>query len=504
VLLRRRIQLVFVALAVLIGVDFAVDRLLAVQRSEQRRDVTERWEPARDLTSTLLFSLVDQETAERSFIITGDEAQLGVYGTEGEEADRTLARLESVIGDDRRIQSQLRRTRNRIAAWRQLGAQYEIDQKQAGRDAAAVELVSAGTSERLFDDARTEIEDLRRTIRSQLELNEEGVQRFERRARILRLAVTLAAALAVVLSGTLLSRWLTRPLAALADAVRTVAGGRLDHVIPSPGPPELAGLGRDVEAMRRRILDEVDESTRARESLAQRGMIVLRLRDELAPGPVEPPAGLTVATRFRPSESLVAGDWYELRRAGDDRLTFVVADVSGHGPTAGVFALKTKQLVQVALQQSLGPAEAWRWTAEHLGDTDEQFLTGVIGTIDVGHGTLTYANAGHPPLLLVAGGTAEPLPPTGPVVGAFAGTWTERTVPFGPGSRVVAYSDGVLEVQAAHGAWAELAQLQAALVTDPDASAEGLADLCLDFHERHNAREHSDDVTIVAVAAAAS
>ena len=498
--LRRRIQLIFVALAVVIGVDFAVDRYLASARDEQRREVTERWEPARDLTSTLVFSLVDQETAERSYIITGDESLLDSYTADGLRADRALEELERIVGGDARISAQLRRARSRISAWRQLGATYEIDAKRAGRDDAAVELVSSRTSEGLFDDARTELEDLRRTIRSRLELNEDAVRRLERRSAVLRLLTALAAVAAVLLSGTLMRRWLTRPLLTLADGVRTVADGSLDHPIPAPGPPELAALGRDVEAMRKRILQEVDESTRARESLAQRGMIVLRLRDELAPPPVEPPPGLAVATRFRPSESLVAGDWYELRRSGDHRLTFVVADVSGHGPAAGVFALKTKQLVQVALQLSLGPAAVWSWVADHLGDTGEQFLTGVLATVDLADATLTYANAGHPPLLLVDGATAEPLPPTGPVLGAFEGTWTERTVPFRPGCRVVAYSDGVLEVQATHGAWADLAQLQAAITSAPSRSADELADLCLDFHERHNGRQHNDDVTIVAVA----
>lgn len=500
-LLRRRIQLVLIALAVLIGVDFGVDRMLAGERSVQRRDVTGRWEPARDLTATLLFSLVDQETAERSYIITGDEAQLQVYATTGESADRALERLGVLARGDARFQSQLVRTRRRISAWRQLGASYEMDQKRAGRDEAVVELVSAGTSERLFDDARAEIEDLRRTIRAQLQQSDDALGRYEQRSGLLRLATALAAVLAVLLSGTLLSRWLTRPLAVLAGAVRTVAGGELQLAIPSSGPPELAELGRDVEAMRSRILDEVDESTRARESLAERGMIVLRLRDELAPPPVDPPPGLDVAARFRPSASLVAGDWYELQRPGPTQLTFVVADVSGHGPSAGVFALKTKQLVLVALRQGLGPAAAWSWAAEQLGDTDEQFLTGVIGTIDTATATLTYANAGHPPPLLVSSAAVEALAPTGPVLGAFAGTWTERTVPFGAGCRLVAYSDGVLEVQATHGAWADLAELQAAIVGQAGSSAGQLADACLDFHDRHRGRAHKDDVTIVAVAA---
>lgn len=498
--LRRRIRLIFAVLAVLVGIDFAVDRILVAERNRVRDEARERWEPAHDLTSSLLFSLVDQETAERSYIITGDEQLATAYEADGADADLALERLEALVGDDRNLAPQLRRTRNRIAAWRQLGAAYEIEAKRSGRDDAASALVSSGTSQRLFDEARVEIDDLRRSIRAELDRNESSLQSFERRSGLLRFFSAAAAFAAVLLSGRLMSRWLSRPLIEVAEAARTVAAGDLEHEIPSPGPPELAGLGRDVEAMRRRILAEVDDAIRARESLAQRGMIVLTLRDELAPPPVAPPDGLEVALRFRPSETLVAGDWYELRREGA-RFTFVVADVSGHGPTAGVFALKTKLLVQVALRQGLGPAAAWAWVAEHLVDTDEQFLTGVIATIDVERGELTYASAGHPPLLVVSADGVVPLPPTGPIVGAFSGSWTEQTAAFGPGTSVIAYSDGLLEVQASQGAWAELAQLQAALSGEPTPSADRLAEVCLRFHDRHTGRGHRDDVTIVSVGA---
>lgn len=498
--LRRRIRLLFAVLAILVGIDFAVDRVLVAQRNDTRSEARDRWEPARDLTSTLLFALVDQETAERGYIITGDEALAASYATDGESADRALARLEVLVGDDEDIRPQLRRTRDRIGAWRQLGAAYEIEAKRAGRDEDATALVSSGTSQRLFDEARVEVDELRRSIRAELDRAAESLRQLERRSAVLRLASTGAAFAAVLLSGRLMTRWLSRPLVEVAGAARTVAAGELEHVIPSPGPPELAALGRDVEAMRRRILAEVDDAIRARESLAQRGMIVLTLRDELAPPPVEPPPGLDVALRFRPSETLVAGDWYELRRDGS-RLTFVVADVSGHGPAAGVFALKTKLLVQVALHQGLSPAGVWEWVGEHLTDTDEQFLTGVIGTIDVERGELTYASAGHPPLLLVDRSGVVPLAPTGPIVGAFLGTWTERTAAFGPGAHVIAYSDGLLEVQESQGAWADLAQLQSALSAERSPSADRLAEVCLAFHDRHTGRGHRDDVTIVSVGA---
>lgn len=499
--LRHRILLIFVGLSLLVAGDLALDRYLVSERDALRKDVRERWQPARDATSDAIFALVDQQTAQRGYVITGDERALAPYVEGGERADRGVARVDQLVGDDRVIAPQVRRVVDRISAWRQLGAEFEIDAKRDGRDDAALVLVATGTSGRLFDEARVELSGLQVTIIDRLAEREDRLARVEQRSSVLRALFALVALALVVLGSRLMGRWLTRPLQRISGAVRRVASGELDHEIPAAGPPELATLGGDVEAMRQRIVSEVDEASRARSSLAQRGMIVLTLRDELAPAGIEPPPGLAIATRFRPAESIVAGDWYELHLTPGGDLVFVLADVSGHGPTAGIFALKTKQLVQIALQQDRGPADAWAWVSEHLGDTGDQFLTGVIGRIDTRRRSLTYASAGHAPLLLHDAGDTRALGPTGPIVGAFAGEWVEQTTRFGPGSVVVAYSDGLLEVQDRHGVWAELSSLQSSLPWGPNATADQLADMCLEFHDRHNGRKRLDDVTVVVITA---
>ena len=498
--LRRRVQLIFLALALFAVADVGIDRYLVEQRDAHRRDVTQRWEPASEAVSQLVTGLVDQSTAGRSYVISGRQAALEEFALGGRTADAAIDDLRRLVGTDPAIELQVRRAEGRIGAWRQLGANFEIEAKRAGRDLQAIDLVATGTAERLFDETQVEASDLRRTILQRLAREEGIVQDAENRASALRIVSALAALALVAAGGVLMRRWLTHPLAEIAGSVQTVAGGDLDREIPRVGPPELANLATDVDAMRRRILEEVDEAERARSSLAQRGMIVLRLRDELAPTPVDPPPGLRVAARFRPAETLVAGDWYELSRDGDD-LVFVVADVSGHGPNAGIFALKTKQLMRVALTETRSPAEAWAWVAEHLSGDDDQFVTGVIGSISTGEKTLTYCNAGHPPPILHNGTSTTMLAPTGPIVGAFAGVWTDEIVPFGPGCSMVAYSDGLLEVQDRAGGWADVGQLLADLRWELRPSVERLADLCLAFHDRYDLREHHDDLTVLAIAA---
>jgi phosphoserine phosphatase RsbU/P len=76
-----------------------------------------------------------------------------------------------------------------------------------------------------------------------------------------------------------------------------------------------------------------------------------------------------------------------------------------------------------------------------------QFVTAVYGVLDLQRRSLTYANAGHnPPLLLRAGGRSEQLASTGTILGAFAGsTFRERSVDLHPGDMLLMYTDGLTE-----------------------------------------------------------
>lgn len=492
----------FVVFTLLVVGQVGLDRLLVSQRDDRREEVRTRWTPAREAAGDLLAGLIDQESGERGFLITGDAEFLASYRRGGRLADSALRTLHELAAGDTGLESDLRRAEDRVGAWRQLGANFEIEAKQQRRDDQVQALVGTGTSKELFDEARVEIAELRQTILDRLDSRQRRVDALEARIAAVRVVTGLFALALVIAGGYSVRRWLTVPLLELTTAARTVAAGALDHPIPSPGPPELAALGRDMEAMRRRILAEVDDATRARSSLAQRGMIVLTLRDELAPEIVDVPASLQIARRFRPSETLVAGDWYEISKVNGDKLFVIVADVSGHGPEAGVFALKTKQLVRIAIEEGLSPAKTWQWVADRLGDTGDQFLTGVIVAIDADTGAFTYSSAGHPPLLLCTGDDIRQLGPTGPIVGAYPGAWSDGEGAINEGGYLVAYSDGLVDAQDSAGEWADPEGL-ARVLAESGRDVEQVAELCLDYHDRHDARERDDDVTVVVVAKAA-
>lgn len=498
--LRRRMQLLFVPLLVLLAANLGLDGYFVHQRDRVLEVVDGRLTPSRLALANLLVALVDQETGERGYIITGQEAFLDPYRDGQARVDARLDELDRLLAPDHDLVAGVGRVRSRITAWRQLGAEFELDTKRAGRDAEAAALVATGTGMVLFDRARVEVADLQDAVRAELERREERLEDFRRRLSQVRLATVAIGLGIVVVCGWLLSRWITRPVEALGRAIRVVAGGELDHVIPAPGPPDVADLGRDVEAMRLRLLAEVDTARAAQAALAQRGMVVLGMRDELAPGPLDLHHELSIAARFRPAEGVVAGDWYDMVALGPDRFAIALVDVSGHGASAGVFALKTKYLALAALRDGRGPAESLQWVAGQLGDTGDVFLTGVILEIDLSARSLRYASAGHPPVLLAHGRTITELGPTGPLLGPLDAAWTDARMALPTGATLAIYSDGLIEAHGADEAEFGVDRLRAAVAArSRPCDSESLAGACLEELDRLGLGHDHDDITLIVV-----
>lgn len=475
------------------------------ERSRYARRLDHQLSPAREALNQVSQGLVDQETGERGYVITHDPSFLEPYVVGQRVVDDGLRELERLLGEDAVLGAAVDRLEARVSAWRQVGAEYEIDAVRAGRFEEAAALVSSGTGRGLFDQARMELAGLREAVIAE-QVEVDGRLRGIRQVLSgLTVAGAMSGMALLGLGASLLSRWVLRPLQVLGKAVRAVAAGDLRRSIPAPGPPELAQLGSDVEAMRQRVLAEVDEANKARDALSQRGMVVLSLSERLHPDRAATPAGIRVATRWRPASGVVAGDWCDVVPLGPGRCAVVLFDVAGHGAEAGIFALRTKELALAALDIGCSPGEALAWIAARLGDTDERFLTGVIAEVDDDRGTLRYASAGHPPLIMVDGDRADLLGLTGPLVGPALGpqVWGTVEMDLPPSAFVVVCSDGVLEARDAEGEEFGLDRLASVVAKaeggadDPTGDAEALAERCLEALEDFRAGDDHDDVTLV-------
>jgi serine phosphatase RsbU (regulator of sigma subunit) len=311
------------------------------------------------------------------------------------------------------------------------------------------------------------------------------------------IGVVLGLAFATTLSAAfLVRRWVTHPIERLARAVRSARNGKVGVIAPQ-GPPEIADLARDVDAMRLQMNRALYDAVRARETIEQSASVVLQLRSELATGVDELPDGWSVAAQLQPAEGVVAGDCYDVINLPPSGLGLVVVDISGHGAVSGILALRCKELLRAGLRDGFSPEAAVLWAAEQLDDLgDETFLTAFVAVIDLPTGDVTYASAGHPPALMCSPTHAVELEPTGPIVGPFVGPWRSASAGLDDGDKLVVYTDGLTEVRNAAGEEFGVQRLTDLVCASSYDEAEAIVKRCVDDVTSFAPGRLRDDVTI--------
>lgn len=501
--LRLRLVAVLAVLVIVLGAA-AVTVRLAMERVRESRDlVSERLEPAAVRSRALLVSLVDQETGQRGFVITGDDRFLAPYRNGQQRFTEHAAALRVALGEDRAMREALDRVAAAAAEWRRVGAEPEIAARRAGELERAERLVREGAGKAAFDHTRAEAERLQDLIDAR---TREARVQDERDLELLRWLVVgsaLLVALALTVVALLLRRWVLIPVFRTRASMREIARGELSRRVRVEGPPEVAAIGRDAESMRRRIVAELTAAQAATEALGQHSPAVVGLRRELASvgGPVAP--GIDLTGEVLSAEGVLTGDWWEARPRPDGTTAIVVADVSGHDTEAGLVGLRFKQRLGALLDSSLD-VETLFAVAAALPDGDpERFVACLLLVVDADAGQVTWINAGHPAALLVQRGkppTVRELGPTGPLVSAVTSGWTARTAALGPTDLLLVCTDGILEARDASGrefgtsgVLRVLSRLRTWTVRDVVAE-------CIEAVRLHAVDVRRDDLTCVAVA----
>ena len=323
-----------------------------------------------------------------------------------------------------------------------------------------------------------------------------------------RLAWTLAVALVVLLLLPLATyvavrRHVLAPIAALRRQLRLASTpGQHDSVIVPSGPPELRDLGADAEALRRALVHEIDQATAARQALEQEGPVVEAIRQELTARADAAPPGVSIAGILRPAEGVLAGDFWDRITLTDGRAAAVICDVSGHGPRAGIVAMRLKTSITLSLIAGQDPPQILHRACDAFADEPGRFATAVIMIADVATGQLQWVNAGHPaPRVIRADGTIVRLTPTGPMVSWLGGTWSMDATALNPRDRVLAFTDGILESRNLAGEELGDDDLDALLRTaaeQADEPPEVIAQVLATVRERAHDLGR-DDVTLVAM-----
>jgi len=217
-------------------------------------------------------------------------------------------------------------------------------------------------------------------------------------------------------------------------------------------------------------------------------------------------AGLDIAARYIPMTS-VAGDFYDFILVDEKHLGILVADVSGHGMPAALIASMLKIALGAEMAHADDPAQVLLGLNQTLcGKFQHHFVTAAYLFVDMLKGTLTYAGAGHPPLLLWGQSSqgVRDVEENGLFLGKFPwATYTSRELPLNAGDWCLLYTDGIPETTNPAAVEFGADRFKHVLETDESTSADQFADRLLEELSRWSARgpaeDLDDDITIVAI-----
>lgn len=147
---------------------------------------------------------------------------------------------------------------------------------------------------------------------------------------------------------------------------------------------------------------------------------------------------------------VVGGDFYDFFFIDDQRLGFVIGDVSGKGVPAALFMAVSRTLLQAIALQGTAPAECLRYANEVLGRQGEPgvYVTVFYGILHTDTGVVEYCLGGHnPPYRISPAGELTAIEePGGIVVGLLSdSTYETGSIQLTRGESVFLFTDGVTE-----------------------------------------------------------
>ncbi|WP_030207758.1 SpoIIE family protein phosphatase [Streptomyces sp. NRRL S-87] len=246
----------------------------------------------------------------------------------------------------------------------------------------------------------------------------------------------------------------------LVRAVRADGGVRhvriaAEPVLTGPALTGVTGVFQDVSAQHHTELAltaTFDRLSAAQADAVLTNHLVLGLQRAIVPEAptTETPPGLRVAARYRPAaaEYRVGGDWYDVQPLTGEKVLVTVGDIAGHGIDAATAMIALRGALHGLAFTGSPPGRLMGWLNDvTLATPGQPTATAVCALFDPADRSLAWANAGHPPVLLLRAGRARFLEGAHDVLlGALPGVaYAEARAQLLPGDTLLLYTDGFVE-----------------------------------------------------------
>lgn len=242
-----------------------------------------------------------------------------------------------------------------------------------------------------------------------------------------------------------------------------------------------------------------------KERLSRELDIAREVQRKLLPHQLPQMKGLTIAASSVSAHE-VGGDYYDFLQLDEDRLSFIIADVSGKGTSAAFYMAELQGIFRSVSRMAPTPTDFLEQANLALASALEKhvFVSVIYGVIDVAKEELVIARAGHSPAAMIdLEGNARFIRTKGLGLGLdrsilFRQSLVEERIALQPGDVFTLYTDGVVESRNREGSEYGYDRLLDALGAYRHEDAPELHESLLeDLDNFLEETEYDDDLTLV-------
>jgi anti-anti-sigma factor len=328
-----------------------------------------------------------------------------------------------------------------------------------------------------------------------------------RAARLRLLGGALALDLVVLaLAAAALTAFL-RPLQRLVDGVRGLSQD--DRALAEDGPAEIGAIAQafnDIHARYRAAAENAAEHERLQEEMR----LAREIQAAILPQELPTIPGYELARLYRPAAQ-VGGDYYDFLDAGAGLTGVVVADVAGKGVPGSMVMGMIRTALRMETRRNAHARDVLARLHQFLAADmrNGMFVTMLYVVLDTRHRVVSYASAGHTPMILYRAATDETfsLAARGMPVGVAGSDATQferqldvERLRMRKDDLLLMYTDGVTEATNAEGeAYGEARLVGAVQRWGKESAAQFVRRLEDDLHAFLGGAAPGDDLTLVAI-----
>lgn len=272
---------------------------------------------------------------------------------------------------------------------------------------------------------------------------------------ILYVSIITIAVLLIAFTSKRLTKTIINPIEKLQRGTREISEGNLNQKIEITTGGELKDLSIEFNNMAvnlKKQMRNLEKVTAEKNTIETELKIARTIQTSMLPTESSPflaGKGIDLHAMMQPAKE-VGGDFYDFFMLDENRMAFVIADVSGKGVPAALFMVITKTLIKNQAQQGLSPKDILITVNESLCENNNanMFVTAIIGILNLQTGKIILSNAGHNhPLIYRKGKGFSWFRPKSNFVlaGVKDINYVNETIDITKGDKIFLYTDGVTE-----------------------------------------------------------